>query len=167
LPDVERELRQIRYFPAAVVLARYSRPAFTDDVRALVLPADSPLSNVGAYGRTRLDVARWTFSGRAARPLLEPGLDAEAMLADAERRVAPFLPLDPGTRGPWAVRSWEHALCGYSRHHAGRLERIERGTAAVAGLALTGDWWRGVSLEGCFRGAVDRVSSLERSGALA
>ena len=160
VPWAAQALRGVRYFPVLVVVARYARPVFSPAVRALVFGSESPLSNAGAYGRGALDVVRYTFSGRAARRALEGGADPAALLAEAEVLLGRHLPLRPGDRLSFTARRFDPGLCGYAPRH-GALHRVLDGAVeAVGGLALTGDYVRGASIEACFRaahGAANRV----------
>lgn len=163
LPAVAEQLRQIRYFPAGVVLAKYRRPVFEAQTRAVLLPPDSPVSNAGAYGVADLDVVRYTVSGRAGRAMLGEHFDPEAILADVERRLAPLLPLSGDDREAWVARQWDAGLCAYSAHHAQRVEDILAGARSLPGLDLTGDWLRGGTIEGCFRAGAQCADTVARN----
>lgn len=153
LPDIARDLRPVRYFPAAVVIAQYDRPIFPSAVRALLFPSGSPVSNAGAYGISDRHIVRYTFSGRASREHIGDDFDPEALLADAERRLASVIPISAGERRGFVAQRWERALCAYSSHHSRRLERVFAGVRRLAGLHLTGDYVRGGTIESCFRAA--------------
>ncbi|HEX8744241.1 MAG TPA: FAD-dependent oxidoreductase [Thermoleophilaceae bacterium] len=152
LPDVARDLREVSYHPAAVAVVRYSRPIFAPEVRALLLPPDSPASNAGAYGVDNLDLVRYTFSGRASRAALAGDFDPEALVAEAERRLARVLPVSARDRVAIAARRWDAALCAYGPQHSRRVVRVRDRTRTLPGLHLTGDWARGGTIEACFRG---------------
>ena len=160
LRRVAFDLRAIRYFPAAVVLAKYRRPVFPRETRALLMPVDSPASNAGAYGIDDRDLVRYTFSGRAARDPLARGTAAEALLADAEGRLGRFFPVSSADREDFVSRRWTHALCAYSRGHADRVARIQALAGGVRGLYLTGDYVRGGTIEGCFRAGRERAADV-------
>jgi oxygen-dependent protoporphyrinogen oxidase len=155
--DLTAALRAINYFPAAVVLAEYDRPVFGEQVRARVFPADSPLSNAGAYGLNDRHIVRYTFSGRAYRTA---DLDETGLLDLAEALLAKQIDLDSVTRVRAVSRSWIHAYCGYSPLHSKTIQRLDRALQYIDGIALTGDYLRGVSIEGCFRAAFERTDSL-------
>jgi oxygen-dependent protoporphyrinogen oxidase len=157
------ELREIRYFPVAVIVAEYDRPVFTDRVRAVVFDAASPLSNAGAYGVADRHIVRYTFSGQAARALLARDTGAEDLLDTAEPILAAHFPAAARHhRRRLAHARWEAGLCAYSRHHATRLDRVDAALTALLGLVLTGDWLRGASIEACFRAARERIAAAVR-----
>lgn len=154
-PDLARLLAGIPYFPAAAVVARYEQDVFTERIRGLVFPPDSPLSNAGAYGVHDLNLVRYTFSGAAARPLLDGDAD---LVAVAEDRLRPYLPVS--RRGEVAMARWPAAFCAYGRDHSERLRRIDDLVTGMTGLGLGGDYIRGASIEACFRSANDCVRAL-------
>lgn len=155
--DLTAALRAINYFPAAVVLAEYDRPVFSEQVRARVFPADSPLSNAGAYGLNDRHIVRFTFSGRAYRTA-DP--DETALLDLAEALLAKEIDLDGVTRVRAVSRRWEHAYCGYSRLHRKTIQQLDQALQDIDGITLTGDYLRGASIEACFRSAFERTDSL-------
>ena len=150
----------MRYFPVLVVVARYARPVFTPERRALVFGADQALSNAGAYGLGALDVVRYTFSGRAARQALDRGAYAGALLADAEALLARHVGLRPANRLAFVSRRFEPGLCAYAPRHGALHGALDAAMQSLPGLTLTGDYVRGASIEACFRashGAVTRA----------
>lgn len=157
-PTLASELRGVRYFPTAVIVARYDKPVFTPEVRALRFDEGEPLSGARAYGKSRLEWVRYTFSGSAARPLLEGKLDAERLLEIAEASLGKHFPVTRGGRRAFVAPERALALCAYSKHHAGRMDRIAQ--ASVPGLHLTGDYLRGASLEACCRAAAECVEAI-------
>jgi oxygen-dependent protoporphyrinogen oxidase len=164
LGRVAAALRQTRYFPVLVVVARYGRPVFSPAVRALVFGAESPLSNAGAYGVEALDTVRYTFSGRAARKALNGGTDVTSLLEQAEDRLARYTQLRRVDRLEFVARRFDPGLCAYSPRHGALHRALEGATAAVRGLALTGDYVCGASIEACFRAARSAVTqSLARA----
>jgi oxygen-dependent protoporphyrinogen oxidase len=150
-------LRAVRYFPVSVVIAAYDRPVFDERVRALTFPPDSALSNAGAYGVTDRHLVRYTFSGRAARNLPD---DEEYLIGLAEKELGAHLDLGAVRRTGLVRARWEHGLCAYSRFHSRTLAGIDAAVAALDGLAVTGDYVRGASIEACFRGAYERTDAL-------
>lgn len=156
-------LREIRYFPVGVAIAEYDEPVFTPEVRALVLPPDSPLSNAGAYGVDDRHIVRYTFSGHAAREFLAEAPDAATLATRGEHELARYLPV-PKPRSNVVAACWERGLCAYGPDHDARLSRIRAEAAQVPGLTLTGDYVRGASIEACFRAARDATATLTPSG---
>ena len=151
-------LAKVKYFPVAVAIARYPEKVFKADQRAMVFGRESPLSNAGAYGVHDLDLVRYTFSGREARQVIGPDTQGSDALALAERRIARYFPLEEGSSVGFVYRHMSTGLCAYSPHHHELLERIRR--AMPPGVSLTGDYWRGASIEACFRSAEEMLARL-------
>ncbi len=151
LPPLADELRRVRYFPAAVVLAEYAEPVFGEEVRALIFPPGEPVTNAGAYGMSARHIVRYTFSGRAARELVGAGADLAQLLAIGEERLGRHFPVDPAARRGFVGRGWDAAYCGYLPRHADFMGRVNGLLGRLEGLHLTGDYVRGVSIEACFR----------------
>ncbi|HEX8066816.1 MAG TPA: FAD-dependent oxidoreductase [Thermoleophilaceae bacterium] len=146
-------LERVTYHPAAVVLARYERPVMREDVRALVFD-DGPVSNAGAYGVGDLDLVRYTFSGRDARPLLERGPE-ELLDAAEERLVRHFPDARADRRREVAWRRWDRAYCAYLPYHGRFLADVRRMLGELPRLHLAGDYLRGASIEACFKAGED------------
>nr|WP_260859809.1 FAD-dependent oxidoreductase [Streptomyces cupreus] len=158
--ELAAELRQIRYFPAAVIVAEYERPVFPERVRSLVFGPEEPLSNAGAYGLAERNIVRYTFSGRAARRRLAADVPDADLLDLAEDLLGAHFPVRRQDRRDFVAGRWVWAYCAYSRFHERRLRRLAGLGAAVPGLEITGDYVRGASIEQCFRAARARVSAL-------
>lgn len=165
LPALSAALEEVRYCPAAVVVAEYGREIFTEQFRALVFGEHEPVSNAGAYGIHDRNVVRYTFSGRAARPLLGDEFDAEELLTVGEDRLARHLPVSAADRRNVAVQRWPAAYCAYLPRHADFLGRVDTALAELPGLHLTGDYLRGASIEACFRSARDCVARVAHGAA--
>lgn len=153
-------LREIRYFPVAVAIARYESNVFSRDQRAMVLDAHSPLSNAGAYGPSDLNLVRYTFSGRRSRELIRPDTPEDQAIAIGEAELGHHLDLHSNRRDSFVYRYMPKGLCAYSANHAKRLSQIRKATPIKGGITLTGDYWRGASLESCFLAAEEAVNQL-------
>lgn len=154
------QLRTVRYFPVAIVVAEYAVDVFRPDLRAVVFDESSPLSNAGAYGINDLRMVRYTFSGRGARRLLAQQPNAEELVARAERELNPYLPADARDRVGFTARQYRHGLCAHSPNRA-RLSRVMNDELGrIQGLHVTGDYLRGASIEACFRAARDAVAAI-------
>jgi oxygen-dependent protoporphyrinogen oxidase len=57
----------------------------------------------------------------------------------------------PGQVEPLRIVRWHQAIPQYEPGHAALVAELERLTAAHPGLALTGAWYRGVSVLDCLR----------------
>ena len=85
--------------------------------------------------------------------------DAE-LIAITRRELAELLDIR-GEPGITRVTRWSNAMPQYSVEHLARVVRIERATAALPGLALAGNAYRGVGVPDCVRSgeqAADDVS---------
>jgi oxygen-dependent protoporphyrinogen oxidase len=164
-PALSAALEEVRYFPAAVVVAEYEREIFPEHLRALVFGEHEPVSNAGAYGIHDRNVVRYTFSGRAARPLLGDDFDAEKLLAVAEERLGRHFPVSAEDRRNVAVQRWPAAYCAYLPRHADFLNRVDSALEELPGLHLTGDYLRGASIEACFRSARDCAARVAHEAA--
>jgi protoporphyrinogen/coproporphyrinogen III oxidase len=156
-------LEEVRYFPAAVVIAEYDRDVFPPDTRAFVFDRSEPLSNAGAYGISALNVVRYTFSGRAARPILAGDPGPDELLDIGEKLLAPLTAVGEAERGPVVHRRWERAYCAYLPYHGAFRREVTDRMAKLPGLALAGDYLRGASLEACFHAAEDAAGTLAES----
>jgi len=146
-------LREITYFPVAVALAEYEKDVFSETVRALVFPPESALSNAGAYGVDERQIVRYTFSGRSARRLLSDNPPTDKLIDAAEKELDPYIPVSGIPRLNVSSASWERGLCAYGKDHAERLGRIGQDVKEIQGVALSGDYLLGASIEACFRSA--------------
>ena len=153
-------LAEVRYFPLLVLLAEYERPVFDSSVRAVVFGSEETLSNAGAYGIGDLNVVRYTFSGRRARPLTEQEPDPERLASIAEAALAPHADLAGNPRRATIAHRFLPGLCAYHRDQAGFLERLASASAEIPGLHLAGDYLRGCSIEACFAAAEEAVAAI-------
>lgn len=146
-------LGSVRYFPVALILAEYARDIFTPRVRALVFDEDEPLSNAGSYGIHDLNIVRYTFSGRQARPYLCGEVDMEALLRLGEERLNRHIPVAGRERLRFVGRHFALGLCAYTRHYRRFASELRQELRALPGLYLCGDYLCGASIEACFRAA--------------
>jgi oxygen-dependent protoporphyrinogen oxidase len=157
---VAEVLRGVRYYPVQVAVARYARPVFTPAVRAIVFGPQHPLSNAGAYGVDALDVVRYTFSGRTARAAFTAGVSATALLEQGEALLGRYVEVHRIHRIAQATRRFDPGLCAYSPRHGAVHRALAEARAAIGGLAVTGDYVRGASIEACFRAAHGATTEL-------
>ncbi len=159
-PEMSRFLREIRYYPVAVGIAKYKQDIFSPDIRALVFPANSALSNAGAYGKSDLDLIRYTFSGRAARKYLHEKASPDSLIALAESELNPHFKVNSELRENYLFKVIPEGLCSYSPFHHRTLSGIQAGLKTMNGIALVGDYIRGASIEACFKSAAEGVQRL-------
>lgn len=160
-PTVAELLQHVRYYPVGIVVAEYDQDVFSHDVRALVFPADSPLSNAGAYGIDDRNRVRYTFSGRRARKLLAGEPPVERLVLEGERALDPYIPVRDKRRLGFAGKILTTGLCAYAEDFAGFAEALAREVSSLPGLSLTGDYLAGASLENCFRAARRCVDGID------
>ncbi|GAB2703368.1 FAD-dependent oxidoreductase [Nocardia thraciensis] len=158
IPALGKLLAEVRYFPSTVAVVQYDRPLFDSAVRSIAFDS-GPCSAAGVYGINDLDVVRYTFSGRAARPRPDDRQLAEWIDA-AEGRVLEHLGTGPVARLRIASRSWPEAHCAYVPGHGDFLAKVRAQAGAIAGLELAGDYLLGAQLEACYRSGVAAASRL-------
>ncbi|VVE89072.1 Protoporphyrinogen oxidase [Pandoraea bronchicola] len=162
---------EIRYFPVLVVVAAYRRPVFSVNVRGLSFGPDSELSNAGAYGIERLDMVRYTFSGRKARALIASarGVDgiarpqAEGLLDLAEAALRRHIPVERADRRDVVAHLFDPGLCAYAPHHYRLRALLDDRRHAIDGLAFAGDYLRGASIEACMFAAQEAAVRIAQS----
>ena len=160
-PEASRALSEVRYFPVGVVVAEYERDVFEPQARAILFPAESALSNAGAYGVDALNVVRYTFSGRAARALA--GARGDELVERAEAELGRFRPVREAGRLAFTSRWFEPGLCAFAPHYPQVLAAVRRGLAPLANAAVAGDYVKGASIEACFESAREAVSLVVES----
>jgi oxygen-dependent protoporphyrinogen oxidase len=160
LPDspLHQNLAKIRYEPLAIAVVEYDKPVFTTSHRAMVLGAEHPVSNIGAYGIEDLNWVRYTFSGQNFRQHLSADTTPEQAIGLAENLAEPFFNIRGNQRQNQVYRYFNLGLCAYSQHHAPLLNQIQKDLPK--GLFLTGDYWRGASIEACFKAAQETVQTM-------
>jgi protoporphyrinogen/coproporphyrinogen III oxidase len=151
----------IRYFPVATAVVSYSRDIFSPELRALRFDEGSSLSNAGAFAPARLNVVRYTFSGRAARGQLSTVTDLDELIASGEHQLARYIPVSSGERVASAARIWHEGLCAYAPRQHRLREQLQSELASIRGLFLTGDYTRGASLEACFRAGRETAAAVQ------
>lgn len=158
LPALSELLTAVRYFPAAVAIIEYDRPIFDNVVRAIALDGGR-CSNAGVYGVDDLNIVRYTFSGRAARPM--PSADAlESWIDDAEKLIKELLGVDELNRVNQRTRIWPAAYCAYLPFYGEFLSKVRAEVASAPGIELAGDYLRGAPLEACFRSGREAAQRL-------
>ena len=159
-PELAARLDGVRYFPSTVVLVEYDRPVFTPEVRALAMD-DGPCTNAGSYGMNDRHIVRYTFSGKHART---PG-PSEAQVAGwvdaAEQQLARHVPgAGEGRRVRSVTKHWPAAYSAYLAFHGDFLDDVRGTVDPIPGLALAGDYLKGVSIEACFRCGTEAGAAL-------
>ena len=148
------------YYPVAVAVVKYRNDIFQSDLRAMIFDNSSFLSNAGAYGINDLDLVRYTFSGVAARKLISSETNSENLISIAEKIIEEYFNVKGNKREDYVYRYLDPGLCAYSSYHYKLLQKIEQVLGPFRNIGLTGDYWRGASIEACFRSAEEAVQKL-------
>jgi oxygen-dependent protoporphyrinogen oxidase len=158
LPTLSELLIDVRYFPAAVAVVEYDRPVFDDVVRAIAFDSGR-CSNAGVYGVDDLNIVRYTFSGRDARPLSSAG-ELRSWIDDAETMITDLLDVGRVNRVNMQTRIWPAAYCAYLPFYGEFLSKVRAEVTPVPGIELAGDYLRGAPLEACFRSGQEAAQRL-------
>ena len=160
LPGLSELLEKVVYYPVAVAIAKYQKDVFQSDLRAMVFDNSSLLSNAGAYGINDLDLVRYTFSGIASRKLITSETNPENVISIAEKIIEKYFNVKGNKRENYVYKYLDPGLCAYSSYHYKLLEKIDHIFDPFCNIGLTGDYWRGASIEACFRSAEEAVQKL-------
>lgn len=160
LPEqAQAACEQIRYFPLAMINARYDRPVFRDGVNSIMFDPSSVLGHCSANRLYQPEMVRFTLSGAAARKVLHQPDAALIALAEAEfsRRM-------PITGNLVAARVTRHmgGLCAYAPHFTRVKTALLSGVNSIAGLAVAGDYLEGHTMEGCLHSAELAAQNISR-----
>ncbi|MFB7873661.1 protoporphyrinogen/coproporphyrinogen oxidase [Nocardia sp. NPDC056064] len=158
VPALSKTLNEVAYHPSTVAVVHYEQPFFGSDVRSIAFDS-GPCSAAGVYGVNDLDIVRYTFSGRDARPIPDALLLAQ-WIDDAEARVRGCLDRPAISRVRTETRSWAAAHCAYLPDHTGFRARLREQLDSVAGLQLAGDYLLGAQLEACYRSGIAAATAL-------
>lgn len=161
-PALGKLLSEVAYHPSTVAVVQYDRAFFGSTVRSIAFDS-GPCSTAGVYGMHDLDIVRYTFSGREARPRPDT-LQLTHWLDDAEAKLRGLLGGSMPTRVRTESRGWAAAHCAYVPDHAAFLAKVREQSDALAGLELAGDYLQGAQLEACFRSgaAAARAITVQR-----
>lgn len=160
LPELSKLLERVVYYPVAIAVVKYRNDIFQSDLRAMVFDNSSFLSNAGAYGINDLDLVRYTFSGAAARELISSETDSKNLISIAEKIIEEYFNVKGNKREDYVYRYLDPGLCAYSSYHYKLLQKIKQVLDSFRNIGLTGDYWRGASIEACFRSAEEAVQKL-------
>jgi len=142
-------LKNVRYFPVAMIIVKYETATFPKDINSYVFPKDSFLSNVGIYGLEKYEYIRYTFSGRTARSLFEKEISIEELVQIAEneffKHTSIKLPNRVGFTGKITKQT------AYAIHHKEFLKNIQLDLLNNKEIYLAGDYLESASIEGCYR----------------
>ncbi|MFC3961464.1 protoporphyrinogen/coproporphyrinogen oxidase [Nocardia jiangsuensis] len=158
VPALSALLATVRYFPASVTTVEYDRDVFPPGVSTLSMN-EGPYSTAALYRAPERNIVRYVIAGRAARPLPPEDRSAAALDAAEKRVQATFGSVEP-VRLAVVERRWERAFSGLRAFHGEFLARLRKETGNIGGLALAGDYLRGVSLEACYRSGVEAAHRL-------
>jgi oxygen-dependent protoporphyrinogen oxidase len=104
-------------------------------------------------------ILRVFFGGPSAKAFETQTDDAvvQASLTQLEKILGPFLAPDPALT---TVRRWPRSLPQYEVGHLGRIAQLDQRIAALGGLTLLGNGYRGVGLPDLIRDARAAVRNL-------
>ena len=160
LPEASALLRQVRYYPVAIAIVKYRNKVFNKNRRAMVFDRSVALSNAGAYGINDLDIVRYTFSGRVSRSLISERSSPEDVVMLGEEIAGSYFSIRENPREAFVYRYLPEGLCAYSARHHHLLDQIDLELGRISGLAATGDYRRGASIEACCRAAFECVDNV-------
>ncbi|HKY05106.1 MAG TPA: protoporphyrinogen oxidase [Blastocatellia bacterium] len=163
--ELGRLLEQIEYPPLSIVYLAYDESKIKtrlDGFGFLAAPSEG-MNVLGCVWNTALFENRapkgkallTTFIGGARRPETARLTDAElARTAHSELQQVLGIESDPQVV---AITRWDRAIPQYNLGHAHRVRRIETLAGQIGGLALIGNYLRGVSTGDCIKEA-DRAA---------
>ncbi|MCA9562340.1 MAG: protoporphyrinogen oxidase [Myxococcales bacterium] len=173
LPQPIREAAsRIPYAPIAVAGLSYSRAQISHplDGFGFLVPAHERCSLLGALfsstifpgpeAKSDSVLIRAMLGGMRHPELVENSSELLAKLAHGQ--LSPILGIS-GQPAHTAVVKWSRGIPQYHIGHAARLQAIGEGVAAMPGLVITGNAFRGVSVDDCCREAeatAERVREL-------
>lgn len=154
-----RTLRQVAYYPVATIVAEYDSIRFAGDMSGLFLPRGCAVSHIARYDENNR--IRFSFAGVAARKALAHGT-VEELLDVGERTFREFGG-NLGARSSFTGKIWQTGLCAHTWLHHETVSSISAQSERVEGLVLTGDYFRGNSLEACTTAAHESVERINSS----
>jgi oxygen-dependent protoporphyrinogen oxidase len=160
LPESCQYFDKIKYHPVGILIVKYQEPVFNQDIRAMIFDKNYPLSNAGAYGINDLDLVRYTFSGKAAREVIDKHSTINILLKIVEKSMPASFNLQSNKVIDSTYRYFNKGLCSYSKDHFTNLEQIKNLVLNIKGLAITGDYFCGVSIESCFQAAKQTLKTI-------
>lgn len=162
--EVLAAVRQLRYFPVAMVNAVYDRDVFDDQVSSVMFDPGSRIGHCSANRLYQKNIVRYTLSGRRAREVLQRS-DAE-LLAIAEHDFRAQRAI-PGKLLHFQVTRHLGGLCAYAPYYTRLRRTLMRHFDRIEGLGVAGDFLHGHHMEGCLTSAQEAVQRLTRAAAVA
>lgn len=159
-PVLARLLDSVKYNCVKVIVAKYHRDIFTPSVRAVVFDENHILSNAGVYGIHDLDTIRFTFSGKRARTFLKSNPSDHNLLDLAESILNQHIPITRQDRIAFTARQFNEGLCSFTANHQAFLQSLKKLSREYTGFHLTGDYFKGASIEACFRSSKQCIEQL-------
>lgn len=153
------QLNRIRYFPMAMIIAKYEKNYFPKNINSYTFPKDSLLSNVGVYSSKKRNYLRYTIAGRKGRDILKHTSDIVSLLNDSEKELYKYLSIIIDNRIDFTGRVTRQIA--YAPNHQEVLDQINLLIEDNKGLYLAGDYIYGASLEGCSRSGVRAAKNIQ------
>jgi len=161
-PDLSQLLQKMNYNPVTLAVVRYKKNIFNPSVRAIVFDRHTALSNAGCYGIHDLNIVRYTFSGNKAMQTISEDSDPYEIIDLAEKTLNRYIPVSKDLREDFVYKHFPIGLCAYTPFHHQIFADIYKELSASKCLGLTGDYFRGASLEACFRAAKENVDVFDK-----
>lgn len=146
----QRACEEIRYFPLAMINARYDAPVFRDGINSIMFDPGSILGHCSANRLYHPEQVRFTLSGAAARKVLH--LPDEELLSLAEAEFSRHLPIT-GKRVKACVTRHMGGICAYAPYYSRVKSTLLAGVETIGGLEIAGDYLEGHTMEGCLHSA--------------
>lgn len=162
IPDLAVELDKVQYNPVTVAVVKYKKNIFNPKIRAIVFNQNTELSNAGCYGVHDLNIIRYTLSGKKAKETIKEDSQPDFVVSLAEKTLNRYVPVSKELRNGYSYKHFQLGLCSYSSYHHKLLKNIRVKMSTIPGLAVTGDYFRGTSLEACFKAAQETVDEFDK-----
>ncbi|MDF7679157.1 NAD(P)/FAD-dependent oxidoreductase [Enterobacteriaceae bacterium ESL0689] len=160
LPEqAQTAIDKIRYFPLAMINARYDRPVFRDGINSIMFEPGSILGHCSANRLYQPELVRFTLSGAAARKVLHR--TDEQLIKLAEEAFSRHLPIE-GQLVTARVTRHLGGICAYAPYFTRVKAEILAGIEPINGLAIAGDYLEGHTMEGCLHSAELAVQRISR-----
>ncbi len=160
-PGLSELMEQVPYSPLAVVCLGYARPDMVHPMNGFgfLVPRTAGLRLLGALWTSSIFPERCPDGRVLVRVMIGGARDPEALdLSDdelAELVHGEIAGAQGATAAPDFVRVFRHrrAIPQYTMGHLSRLEQMETALEDLPGLIVTGNAYRGVSVNDCAKNA--------------
>jgi oxygen-dependent protoporphyrinogen oxidase len=172
-PDAAQALGEIEAPPLAVVTLAWRRAEIVHplDGFGFLVAREEPVSILGCLWPSSIFTERASDDGRvmmtsfvggardAARASLDDASMVEAVVGDLGRILGAS-----GRPEVLAISRYERAIPQYTLGHGARIERLRASLSPLPGLAVCGNFVRGISLGECVRQGFDTAVAVHGMG---